>query len=583
MRKSALWLALLPAAALLLHGCNDSDSTPVTKPLNLTLLHTNDTHSHLESFQPSGEPVQGGVARRLTAIESVKAQVGAGRVLTVDAGDFMQGSLFYNAWKGSADIMGLNALGYDVATLGNHEFDLGPVELGRALRGEPVSINGVSYTTEKPKFPLVVTNLDVSKEPALNGLLKKSLVVEREGEKIGVLGVVTDTISTIASPGPNVKILDYVASVQAEADSLKASGVNKIVLLSHYGYKIDVDNAKKLAGVDVIVSGHDHALLGDKAAFAADPRLKFMANRIVGSYPTVTVDKSGDTTLIVSSYEWGRWLGRLDVNFDEHGRVKSWNQAPVFIDETVAENATLKARVAEWKKPVDALSKVEIGSAAMFFDGNRDSVRGKETELGNLVADVMLASTRQSDGAVAALTNGGGLRASINPGVVTFGDALSVLPFGNTIAVVEVTGSELIQSLDNGLSWAYDPVKNTTASSGAFPQIAGMQVGYCGGTLADIQAKQLPPRACPNALQAGGLVNALSVAGKPVDPQARYRLATNNFVAGGGDFYSAIGTACKRAGGYCRDTGVIMLDALVDEFEVHSPLSRQVEGRLYAN
>ena len=136
-------------------------------------------------------------------------------MLVVDAGDFSQGTLFYNAWKGSSDIMAMNAIRYDVATFGNHEFDLGPKELGRVLRGEPVTIANAQYNTEKPNFPMVSTNVDASAEPALNGLYRKSLIIERGGEKFGILGVTTDTTANIASPGPNVKFLDYVTSVQA--------------------------------------------------------------------------------------------------------------------------------------------------------------------------------------------------------------------------------------------------------------------------------------------------------------------------------------------------------------------------------
>ena len=297
--------------------------------MTVTILHSNDTHSNLEPFTPSDEPQQGGIARRKTLIDRVRAS--ELNVLAVDAGDFSQGTLFYNAWKGSSDIMAMNAIGYDAATLGNHEFDLGSKELGRALRGEPAIIANVQHNTEKANFPLVSTNVDASAEPALTGLYRKSLIIERGGEKFGILGVTTDTTANISSPGPNIRFLDYVASVQAEADHLRHQGVNKIILLSHYGYDVDSVKARQLSGVDLIVSGHDHALLGAPADIGkVVPAQK---DRVKGPYPTVVKDRDGQNVLIVSAYEWGRWLGQIKVTFDQSGLIQdgAWQSHPIFV------------------------------------------------------------------------------------------------------------------------------------------------------------------------------------------------------------------------------------------------------------
>jgi 5'-nucleotidase len=162
------------------------------------------------------------------------------------------------------------------------------------LRGEPVEIAGAVYPTEKLRPPIVATHVDASAEPALRGLFTPSAVLERGGERFGILGVVTEDVPAISSPGPNVRFLDAVSSVQAEADRLRA------------------------AGIDVIVSGHDHALLGDPAAVEAVA--PGQGERIKGPYPTVTAGADGAPVLVVSAHEWGRWLATSAASFGA-GRV----------------------------------------------------------------------------------------------------------------------------------------------------------------------------------------------------------------------------------------------------------------------
>ena len=198
----------------------------------------------------------------------------------------------------------------------------------------------------------------------------------------------------------------------------------------------------------------------------------------------------------------------------------------------------------------------------MFFDGSREpGVRTQEMPLGNLIADVLRTAAADSDQAVAAFTNGGVIRANLNAGAVTFENALAVLPFGNTLVVLDVKGEELVAALDHGLA---------QPGQGAFPQVAGLKLVYCAAA------------PCPTALRSGGRVTALTVNSGPVDLAATYRLAVNSFIAGGGDGYTMLKAACARPHGYCRDTGLLELDLLVAEFKTHSPVVRPVEGRIVA-
>jgi 5'-nucleotidase len=586
--KQLFIVVLLSLCSLM--GCNANHSH---RSVRLTLLHTNDTHSQLESYTPFGEPEQGGVARRKTLINSVRDEVGSDQVLLVDAGDYSQGTIYYNVWHGAADIMALNELGYDALTLGNHEFDLGLEQLERTLSGEDVEVADKLYETEALQVPLVVSNLDFSAYPDLQQRISSRLVIEKSGAKIGIVGVMTETISSISNLGDDVSVGAYVASVQGEVDNLEAQGINKIVLLSHAGYAVDQQMAGQLSGVDVIVSGHDHALLLAPEAYAPGAIFEFLAEQVKGDYPTVATAVDGHPLLIVSAFSRGRVLGRIDLTFDDHGLITSWEGVPLLVDDSIEADADMTAQLSYYKESLEAFSSVVIGQAGVYFDGSHNpGLRTQEMKLGNLVADAAYNSAATYAAIDAVIFNGGGIRASLPEDVdplfdqfpypVTFGQAMSVLPFGNTISILDVSGAELVAALDNGLSWAYDVDSGIAFSSGGFPQVSGLQITYCAARASDMHADSSVLTPCPAALIDGGLVTSLVVAGNPVDLNASYRIATSTFLAGGGDYYSAFESACQREGNYCVDTGLLLLDAFVNEFQTNTTVVRELEGRIVA-
>ncbi len=567
------------ADTLLRHKLTLAPAVPANgSAVTLTLMHTNDTHSRMQSFTDT--LLQGGVARRKTLVEKTRAEIDAGQAcknnLLLDAGDFSQGTVFYNAWEGSESVMAMNDMGYDAATLGNHEFDLGVTKLVRALKGDNITVAGTSYATEKPAFAMLATNVDAANEPALKGLLRKFKIIERCGQSYGLIGVVTEDVPQIASPGANLKFLDYVSSVNTTAALLKAQGVNKIIVLSHYGYEVDLSKAKALSGVDIIVSGHDHKLLGSADYINAQTSDATLAtpyagqgSLIVGAYPTQVTNLEGDPLLVVSSSEWGRWLGRLEVGFDASGKVVTSVNKSMFVDgRSVAEDAALKVKVDQYYAPVAAFSSVQVGQSGMAFAADRGTaspfvagLRTGETALGNLVTDLMQAAAKTSDNAVAAFTNGGGLRAAIAQGDVTFGQALSVLPFGNTLFVMDLTGQEVIDLMEASVG---------KVGGGGFLQLSkDLRIKYC-----------VEVANCANPLKAAGRVTAVQIAGTAVDSAKTYRLATNNFTAAGGDGYDVLKNACLRSGNYCRDTGTVMLDLLVTQLKTGTALSAQLDGRI---
>jgi len=552
-------------------------SAPVpSAPITLTLMHTNDTHSRMESFTDT--VLQGGVARRKTLIDQVKNQIvpdnnGCKNQLLVDAGDFSQGTPYYNAWEGSESVMAMNTMGYDVSTLGNHEFDLGPARLARVLSGSNITVAGVDKVTEVPAFKVVASNLDISGESSLKGLIKKYAVVERCGEKYGVVGVVTEDLPLITSAG-KVTVQDYVTSVNATAALLKAMGINKIILLSHYGYDVDVKKAPELSGVSIIVSGHDHTLLGtleyinqQTSSASTTPAYAGQGALSKGDYPKQLNNKDGDKILVVSAYEWGRWLGRLEVSFDANGKVLTGTNKSAFVSGTLVEDAALKQKVADYYAPVKAQNDVVVGTSAIIFSSSRGAaspfvagVRSGETLLGNLVSDLMQGAAKTSDNAVATFTNGGGLRADILTGNVTFGQALSVLPYGNTLFVMDLTGQDVIDLMEASAS--------KVGGGGFLQHSKELRMSYCADA------------AVCTPLKTGGRVTSIEIAGQVVSIPKTYRLATNNFTAGGGDGFTVLKNACQRPGNYCRDTGIVQLDMLVNALKSGTPITATLDGRI---
>ncbi len=467
--------------------------SPALAQYQLTILHTNDFHSRFEPISRFNGPCSvddnlegkcfGGSARLLTAIEEARAR--ADNSLLLDGGDQFQGTLFYTYYKGKFTAEMMNRLGYDAMTVGNHEFDDGP----EVLRGFMDNIN----------FPILMSNADVSAEPALAGVLQKSTVLERGGRKIGLIGLTPQDTDELASPGKNITFTDPVPAVQAEVDRLTAQGVNIIVVMSHSGYELDLDIAARTTGVDIIVAGHSNAYLSN------------IAENADGPYPTMV-----GNTAIVSAFAYGKFLGELNATFDDEGNLISATGEPLIMDASVNENASVKDRVTEMAIPLEEIRQKVVAFTEAEIEGDRSVCRVQECEMGNLVADAMLDRVRDQ-GITIAIQNGGGLRASIDAGDITMGEVFMVLPFQNTLSTFYVSGATIIAALENGVSQVED-VK------GRFPQVAGLQYEW-------------DPSVPPNE----GRITAVRVQKDgqwvPIDPDARYGVVSNNYVRNGGDGY----------------------------------------------
>lgn len=579
MMKHTFYAVAMMAFILFLAACDRRKEEPDTSAsATLTIVHTNDFHSQFDPLQPPGEPSQGGAARLKTLIDGIRAEKGEQNVLLVNAGDNFQGTMFYNAWKGSAEVMKLNHLRFDAITLGNHEFDLGPEELARALAGGRITISGTEHETEAARFLTVASNTDARGVPELNAQLVKRAVIHKGGQRYGIIGVTTETTKNVSSPGEHVHFTDYLASVQEQVAALQAQGVNKIILLSHSGSDEDMKRVPYMSGVDVIIAGHDHALFGDKEAIAA-MGLPEQAKRVKSPYPTVMKDKDGHNVLIVSAMEKGRWLGRIDVTFDANGVIRNgaWKAAPIFVrgcdgeaagapadcpEQAALPDAALGTLIERYRAPMETLANEHLGVAEVDFTGRHDAGAENLYSMGNLTADIILAYVRRTEPAQAAVINRGGMRAHLAKGDVYYKDVSAVLPFDNRVAVVELTGEELLEAMDVAVDEAGDQ------SYGAYPHVADMTIRYC------------PKRGCKQALRKGGRVTELTVQGQEFDMDARYRIATNDYLMTGGDFYTVFKTACAQAERYCRNTGALLRDVVADWFRNHSPVGPASQGRV---
>jgi 5'-nucleotidase len=464
--------------------------TAARADFTLTILHINDFHSRFESINKYDSNCSaddeaagncfGGIARLKTALDERRDALEGNNVLFLSAGDEFQGSLFYTTYKSEIVADFFNELELDAAATGNHEFDDGPAELAAFI--------------ERADFPILAGNFDVEANPLLAGKMKDYVVFDIGGEKVGVIGGLTVDTVDISLPGDDVSFMDASTATQGFVDALEAEGVNKIILLSHLGHPEDLRVAENVEGIDIIVGGHTNTLLSNTAEGAVD------------SYPVMV-----GNTAIVSAYAYGKYLGELSTVFDDDGVLTKAEGEPILIDASITPDEDYLARLEEMKAPIEEAMAVVVGNATKDIDGSRESCRAVECEMGNLVTDAMLVAAPNAD---IAITNGGGLRASIDTGEITMGEVFTVLPFQNTLATFDAKGADIIAALENGVSQVED-------GGGRFPQVAGMSFTW-------------DPKAEP-----GSRVVEVMVGDAPIDPDATYHVVTNNFVRTGGDGYAS--------------------------------------------
>ena len=447
-------------------------------------------------------------------------------VIIADAGDYSQGTTYVSTSKGLEAVNMMNAAGYDIATLGNHEFDYGYAQLTENLKSA--------------KFDVVCCNiLDADG----NLVFAPSKVVEVDGVKIGFIGVNTPESQTKANPAliKGLKWLsgeDMVKAVQAEADKL-ADTVDVTVVLAHLGVddssvpNTSYDLFKGLNGVDFIIDGHSHTVM-DKGAAEEPIQSTGSSFKNIGVIVIDNEKKAIESNKLV------------EITAESPADVAVAAAAQAIIDKINAEYGVVFA-----KSEVDLNGARTVDENGVY--GNRDG----ETNLGDLITDSMMWQVKKNlDGItvpeenIVAITNGGGIRASIAKGDITKKDVNTVLPFGNTIAVVYVTGAELLEALEASTYC-------TPESLGGFPQVAGIEMTVSVTVPYDANDNTYPGSTYygPKSINR---VTIDSINGKAFDPEATYAVITNNFLAAGGDTYYAFASATAQF-----DTGIPLDEALM--------------------
>jgi 2',3'-cyclic-nucleotide 2'-phosphodiesterase (5'-nucleotidase family) len=512
----------------------------VASKFNLSIMHTNDTHANVDNGQNKIN-----VAKKQTAINSVRAT--KPNALLLDAGDVFSGTLYFNEYQGLADLEFMNLAGYDAMTFGNHEFDMGTGVLANFVKdaGFPFLSANVNFAADanlKNRFH------DETTSNALDGQIYNGMVKVVDGEKIGIFGLTTAETPTISSPGADVVFENYIAEAQKSVDAFKALGVNKIVALSHLGYNDsltwdnDLELAKQVEGIDVIVGGHTHVKL-DAPVFET-----------TGVEPTV----------IVQANEYNKFLGTLDVTFDAAGKVITTETTGKLLDvSTYAEDAaTLSLLNTKYKPAIQAKESTVVGKSTVQLVGGNPAARTGETNLGNLVADGMLAKAKTiNPNTVIALQNGGGVRVTLPAGDITLANVFQVLPFGNALAIMDLKGSEIKEALELGVKTA------PATANGAFLQVSGLKFTY------------------DSTKPVGEKVQSVLVKGADgsyttLDSTKNYFVATNIFTAKGGDGYTMLAKA--YAEGRVSEPGFVDWEIFADYIKAqpNQTVSPQVEGRI---
>lgn len=542
------------------------------EPMTFRILHVNDHHSHLsaEDFgvditddMPASlagleevDVIFGGFPMLITTFDRLTKEaygMGIDDVLKLHAGDAITGTTFYNIFDGVADIDMMNIVCFDAFVLGNHEFDDGDSTLA-----DFVKLLQESFIC--PSTPVLSANLEPGPDSALLPLrdnLDISDFVTYEtnnGRSVGIIGItIAEKTLRSSNPDPGTNLADEVETVTAAVASLQDSGVDIIVVLSHTGTTLETDALAMIPGVDVVVGGDSHDLLGDLGGFTGSP---------FGPYPIVLTKEDGTLTCYVTAWEYANILGYLDVEVDANGDILSCVGSPVVPVDPVATASANDISETQAMDLIDFMASAgpyvsttpERFSAFVLGAYEADLVELRETVIAtvesdicferipgqgrSIICDVCASATQgggvcnlvaqafldQSNEAMVAIQNGGGCRTDIPAGPFTINDAISLLPFRNTLVNLVLTGQQIKDVLEEALENA------SSGATGAYPYAAGLRY------------------AVDNEAVFGSRITLLEVNPRlegdfaPIDMTATYTVVTNSFVAAGRDGYITFGT-----------------------------------------
>ncbi|MEQ8577459.1 MAG: choice-of-anchor I family protein [Balneola sp.] len=568
----------------------------IPEPFTLTVLHNNDGESQLLNAGAGFENF-GGVARFKTLTDQQKQDAwdAGNEVIMVSSGDnFLAGTEFNASLDLGTffDARAIGLIGYDALAMGNHDFDAGPV-----------TYSGFISDTRGNMPPFLSANLDFSNQPELlelqtKGRIAKSTIIElSNGASVGIIGATTENLNFISSPG-TVIVNEVLPAVQAEVAALQAQNIRSIVLISHLqGIEEDSLLAAQLTGIDIMIAGGGDELLAndDNLLIPGDEAL------IRSSYPMIVMDAENKEVPVVTTKGNYTYLGRLNVDFDINGEVTSFNGGPIRVADAslergVEEDSQVLQEVVEpVREYVEQLSRIKVATTEVHLIGERNQIRSRETNLGNLITDGYLAvtlATAENFGLdldpsrLVALANGGGIRDQIPAGIITASQTFDVLPFGNILAVVEdVSPTLLLEIMENAVS-SIDPETGmgTGDGTGRFAQIAGFRIEFDPSEQAIVynndQGQTIATQG--NRIKTITLADgtAIVIDGEIAEGAPTVDLVTADFTARGGDQYPFRGKEFKTIGITYQQSLQIYLEDFLGEIVFASRYPMGGSGRI---
>ncbi|KAJ1915116.1 hypothetical protein H4219_004482 [Mycoemilia scoparia] len=425
----------------------------------LRLIHTNDIHAHYDEFGPGGgdcseEEVKtgkcfGGAPRLKYVIDLLRASADyssgiENNSVLVDAGDQFQGTMFFRYHRDQAAAKVMNALGYEAMTLGNHEFD------------EELEV--LSSFMSMLNFPVVSANINATQYPDIQKHILPYTIIERHS--LAIVGFTTPDTAKYSKSGSNIVFDDPVPIINNLIKKIKSKhhGVNRIIALSHMGYKEDLKVASRLdPGISLIVGGHSHTYL------SADPEKENDGiEKPEGSYPTI-IENAKDRqwkTLVVQSKKWGEYVGYIDLIFDSKGALMTelTKGQPIHLTLDIPQNPEIRTMIDQLRVPFDEEGKKVVGVAEDTFH-ELERLIDSEQPIGRLVSDAYVeqcksnleTSTMMYHKISGGMFNSGGVRSGLRQGNVTVNDVIGIMPFYNDIVVFNITGEDIIYSINRVL------------------------------------------------------------------------------------------------------------------------------------
>lgn len=510
----------------------------------IVILFSNDVHGEVDGYA------------YMAGLEDYFRELKADMIL-VDTGDYSQGSPYVNTSKGAAAVELMNTVDYDVVSLGSHEFDYGYAQLGENL--------------EEADFDVVCANVFDSNGQSV---FQNNTIVERGGVKIGFFGLVTPETQTKGNPA-NTSGLTFASGqdlydvAQAQVNELKSNGADIVICLSQLG--VDEESEpnssynilENTTGIDMIFDGHSHTMMEE--GVNGEPIMQSgTAFETVGAVLIEESTKKIENNALIE----------LKERNDNEVIIGWYSDLNYLIDEQRNGKKDVNDAVSALKGRIDDLYAAEFAETETDLNGDENANQTGETNLGDLIADSMLWKAIDGNGIsgvdsdhIIAITNGGGISAGVDSGKITRNDLHEVLPDGNTISVIYLTGRELLEALEASTYNMPDAVT-------AFPQVSGMEIEIDTTRTYDANDTVYPGTNYygPKSINR---VTIKSINGKPFDESETYAVVTNSFLAAGGDTYYAFTNATDQF-----DTGIPMDEALMEyiENELEGEISQEVYG-----